>query len=113
MNDGYLGMVRPWQKMWYNERYSAVDLGRLPDFVKIAEAYGCEAVRVEREGDLPDAIRASQHADVPFLIDVPIDPDELMLPIMPPGKSAKEVILGPRCIWKGGQTLASPVPARP
>ena len=113
MNDGYLGMVWQWQKMWYNERYSAVDLGRFPDFVKIAEAYGCEAVRVEREGDLPDAILASQEADVPFLIDVAIDPDELMLPIMPPGKSAKEVILGPRCIWKGGQSVASPIPARP
>lgn len=113
MNDGYLGMVWQWQKMWYNERYSAVDLGRLPDFVKIAEAYGCDAVRVEREGDLADAILASQDADVPYLIDVPIDPNELMLPIMPPGKSAKEVILGPRCIWKGGQSVASPIPARP
>ena len=112
MNDSSLGMVWQWQKMWYNERYSAVDLGRIPDFLKIAEAYGCEAVRVEREGDLEDAIAQAQHADTPFLIDVPIDPNELMLPIMPPGKSAKEVILGPRCIWKGGQPIASPVPAR-
>jgi acetolactate synthase-1/2/3 large subunit len=112
MNDSSLGMVWQWQKMWYNEHYSAVNLGRIPDFVKIAEAYGCGAVRVEREGDLPDALSDAQRSDVPFLIDVPIDPNELMLPIMPPGKSAKEVILGPRCIWKGGVTAASPVPAR-
>ncbi len=113
MNDASLGMVWQWQKMWYNERFSAVDLGRVPDFVKIAEAYGCEGIRVERESELPDAIKQAQSADTSFVIDVPIDSEELMLPIMPPGKSAKEVILGPRCIWKGGATVADPIPARP
>ncbi|HKZ90061.1 MAG TPA: biosynthetic-type acetolactate synthase large subunit [Thermoplasmata archaeon] len=112
MNDSSLGMVWQWQKMWYNERYSGVDLGKIPDFVKIAEAYGCDGVRVERQGDLPDAIGRAMEADAPFVIDAVIDPNELMLPIMPPGKSAKEVILGPRCIWKGGVTAASPIPAR-
>ena len=112
MNDGALGMVLQWQRMFYGQRYSAVHLGRLPDFTKIAEAYGCEAVRVEREGELAEAIRRSQRADVPFLIDAVIDQAEDMLPIMPPGKTAKEVILGPRCIWKGGETIAGPVPAR-
>jgi len=113
MNDGALGMVLQWQRMFYGKRYSAVHLGKLPDFVKIAEAYGCEAVRVERNSELPDAIEQAQTADTPFLIDVVVDADEDMLPIMPPGKSAKEVVLGPRCIWKGGETVASPVPARP
>ncbi len=112
-NDHYLGMVQQWQRMFYGERYSAVYLGKLPDFTKIAEAYGCEAVRVDRESELPEAILRSQGAETPFVIDVTIDANEDMLPIMPPGKSAKEIILGPRCIWKGGATVADPVPARP
>ncbi|HEX9341874.1 MAG TPA: biosynthetic-type acetolactate synthase large subunit [Thermoplasmata archaeon] len=112
-NDHYLGMVQQWQRMFYGERYSAVYLGELPDFTKIADAYGCGSVRVERQGELAEAILRSQAAETPFLIDVAIDADEDMLPIMPPGTSAKEVILGPRCIWKGGATVADPVPARP
>ena len=112
-NDGYLGMVQQWQRMFYGERYSAVSLGSVPDFTKIADAYGLEAVRVERESELPEAIVRSRDAESTFLIDVAIDSNEDMLPIMPPGKSAKEIILGPRCIWKGGATVANPVPARP
>jgi len=112
-NDGYLGMVQQWQRMFYGERYSAVHLGSVPDFTKIADAYGLEAIRVEREGELPEAIVRAREADSTFLVDVAIDANEDMLPIMPPGKSAKEIILGPRCIWKGGATVANPVPARP
>ncbi len=111
-NDRYLGMVQQWQRMFYGERYSAVSLGNVPDFTKIAEAYGCGSVHVERESELPEAILQAQAADTTFVIDVSIDDKEDMLPIMPPGKSAKEVILGPRCIWKGGATVANPVPAR-
>jgi len=85
----------------------------MPDFVKIAEAYSCAGVHVERASELPDAILAAQKADTPFVIDAVIDQKEDMLPIMPPGKSAKDIILGPRCIWKGGATVESPVPARP
>jgi len=113
MNDNALGMVLQWQRMFYGERYSAVHFGPMPDFVKIAEAYGCEGVRVAKDGDLEDAIVRAQSAETPFVIDAMIDPKEDMLPIMPPGRSAKEIILGPRCIWKGGATVESPVPARP
>jgi len=70
-------------------------------------------VRVAKDGDLEDAIVRAQSAETPFVIDAMIDPKEDMLPIMPPGRSAKEIILGPRCIWKGGATVESPVPARP
>ena len=113
MNDGALGMVLQWQRMFYGQRFSAVNLGKIPDFTKIAEAYACEAVHVERNSEIADAIEQAKAAEVPFLIDVTIDPNEDILPIMPPGKSAKEVILGPRCIWKGGETVASAIPARP
>jgi len=112
LNDNALGMVLQWQRMFYGQRYSAVHLGRIPDFTKIADAYSCEGIRVEREGEIPEAIERATKADTPVVIDVTIDQDEDMLPIMPPGKSAKEIILGPRCIWKGGETVASPVVAR-
>lgn len=112
MNDQSLGMVLQWQRMFYGRRYSAVHLGRLPDFVKIAEAYGCGATRVERASDLPEALAQLQRADTPFLIDVPIDPEEDMLPLLPSGKTHRDIIQGPRCIWKGGATLASAIPAR-
>jgi acetolactate synthase-1/2/3 large subunit len=112
MNDQSLGMVEQWQRMFYEERYCAVKLGRIPDFVKIAEAYRWESVRVERDSEMAEAFRAAGEIDTPYLIDVIIDPREDMLPIMPPGKTAKDVILGPRCIWKGGKGVVGHVPAR-
>jgi acetolactate synthase-1/2/3 large subunit len=112
MNDQSLGMVEQWQRMFYDERYCAVNLGRVPDFVKIAEAYRWESVRVERDSEMAEAFRAAGEIDTPYLIDVIIDPREDMLPIMPPGKTAKDVILGPRCIWKGGKGVVGHVPAR-
>ncbi len=111
MNDRSLGMVEQWQRMFYGERYCAVGLGGVPDFVKIAEAYRWDAVRVERDSEMPEAFRAIARADHPYLIDVTIDPREDMLPIMPPGKTAKDIILGPRCIWKGGKSIAGHVAA--
>lgn len=106
LNDSYLGMVMQWQKMFYGKRFSAVDLGRVPDFVKLAGAHKCEGIRVEKVSELPEAIGQAKKSEVPFLIDVVIDPQEDMLPIMPPGKSAKDVIQGPRCVWKGGESVA-------
>lgn len=109
MNDRSLGMVEQWQRMFYGERYCAVGLGRVPDFVKLAEAYGWEAVRVERSSEIADALKPAAKIDAPYLVDIAIDTREDMLPIMPPGKTAKEVILGPRCIWKGGKSIAGHV----
>ncbi|MBU1915432.1 MAG: biosynthetic-type acetolactate synthase large subunit [Candidatus Thermoplasmatota archaeon] len=102
LNNGWLGMVKQWQKLFYGSRYMATKFaGTTPDFVKLAEAYGAEAIRVERHSEVAEAIQRGAKADVPFLIDFMVDPEEDVLPMTPPGKSTSECIKG-RCIWKGG-----------
>ena len=101
LNNGWLGMVKQWQKLFYDSRYNATNLGRSPDFVKLAEAYGAEAIRVEKHSEVADALKAGMKADVPMLLDFIVDPEEDVLPMTPPGKSASEWIKG-RCKWKGG-----------
>jgi len=101
LNNGWLGMVKQWQKLFYGSRYMATKLGGSPDFVKLAEAYGAEAIKVERHSEVADAIKAGTKADVPILLDFIIDPEEDVLPMTPPGMSTTECIKG-RCLWKGG-----------
>jgi len=92
MNNRVLGMVRQWQCMFCNERYSEIDLGKVPDFVKLAEAYGAEGVHIESYKEFETAVKRSLKAEVPVVIDVPISADEKVLPMVPPGKRLKEVI---------------------
>ena len=99
MNNGWLGMVKQWQKLFYEKRYMATALGRVPDFVKLAEAYGADAVRVEKASELKEAIKKGTKSDVPFLLDVSIDPEEDILPMIPPGKKTSDMIYG-RCNFK-------------
>ena len=92
VNNGVLGMVRQWQTLFYGKRYSSTVLNRKTDFVKLAEAFGACAQRV----DTPEAFRkafeeAMQH-DGPYLIDTIIDMDEFVLPMLPPGGSIEDMI---------------------
>ncbi len=101
LNNGWLGMVKQWQKLFYGSRYMASKFEGSPNFVKLAEAYGAEAVRVERHSEVAEAIRTACRAEVPMLIDFVVDPEEDVLPMTPPGKTSEDCIKG-RCIWKGG-----------
>ncbi|MEM2107427.1 MAG: thiamine pyrophosphate-dependent enzyme, partial [Candidatus Bathyarchaeia archaeon] len=92
LNNRMLGMVAQWQRLFYNRRYSAVKLGNVPDFVKLAEAYGAEGLRVGSLSEFADAIKRSIKSEVTTVIDVPIDPEENVLPMVPAGYSLKEVI---------------------
>ncbi|HZK26359.1 MAG TPA: biosynthetic-type acetolactate synthase large subunit [Thermoclostridium sp.] len=93
LNNGTLGMVRQWQTMFYDKRYSQTTLNRGPDFVKLAEAYGAIGIRVDKKQDVKAAIdRALSSKDVPVVIDFTIDIDERVLPIVPPGKGIDELI---------------------
>jgi len=69
--------------------------------VKLAEAYGAEAFRVERPSEVAEAIKRGAKSDLPVLIDFMIDPEEDVLPMTPPGKTTADCIKG-RCMWKGG-----------
>jgi acetolactate synthase-1/2/3 large subunit len=78
--------------MFCDKRYSEIDLGRVPDFVKLAESYGAEGIAVETYDDFESAVRKGLEAENPIVIDVPISSDEKVLPMVPPGKRLKEVI---------------------
>jgi len=95
LNNGYLGMVRQWQELFYGKRYVATPL-TCPDFVKIAEAYSLPGLRVTRKEEVAPAIEQAMAYNGPFLIDFTIEPEENVFPMVPPGASVAEFIEGPK-----------------
>jgi acetolactate synthase I/II/III large subunit len=96
-NNGFLGMVRQWQELFYEERYSEVHLGTsIPDYVKLAEAYGCAGLRCEQAGDV-DAVleKALSTTDVPTVVDFRTHDAEGVFPMVPAGRSNDDIVLGP------------------
>ena len=97
MNNGYLGMVRQWQELFYSHRYKSVAMSS-PDYVKLAEAYGIPACRVDSKEDVGMALaRAAEHPGA-FLIDFRVAPEENVYPMVPPGASLAETVEDPRII---------------
>ncbi|MGB9866476.1 MAG: biosynthetic-type acetolactate synthase large subunit [Bacillota bacterium] len=92
-NNGHLGMVRQWQNLFCSSRYSQVRLNGSPDFTIIAKAYGIEACAVEEPEQVADAIDAALKHPGPFLVDFKIEPQENVLPMVPPGKPLDEIIM--------------------
>src|SRR5438876_774208 len=76
MNNGYLGMVRQWQELFWDKRYSAVDMGSTPDWVKLAEAYGAVGMRATDKGQLVETMREAIAADGPVVLDVQVTKEE-------------------------------------
>ncbi len=95
LNNGYLGMVRQWQELFFGKRYVATPLSG-PDFVKIAEAYGIPALQVTKKIEVVPAIKQAAAEQGPFLIDFMIKPEENVYPMVPPGGSLAEVIEAPK-----------------
>ena len=95
LHNGYLGMVRQWQELFYKKRYVATPLSG-PDFVKIAEAYGFPGLRVERREEVVPAIQKAMAEPGPFLIDFAIEPEENVYPMVPPGAALAEVLEEPK-----------------
>jgi acetolactate synthase-1/2/3 large subunit len=93
LNNSMLGMVAQWQRLFYNRRYSAVKLGHVPDFVKLAEAYGAHGVHVGSIDEFSKAVKSAIKSDVTTVIDVPISPEEDVFPMIPPGRGLDEVII--------------------
>jgi acetolactate synthase I/II/III large subunit len=94
LNNGYLGMVRQWQEMFYKGRYQSVDLrSGTPDFVKLAEAYGIKGMRVERLGDLDAAMAEAKAHLGPVFLEVRCEAEENVFPIVPPGVANTEALL--------------------
>ncbi|HMK54132.1 MAG TPA: biosynthetic-type acetolactate synthase large subunit, partial [Methanobacteriaceae archaeon] len=91
LDNRYLGMVAQWQKLFYEERISHTKLGEVPDFVKLAEAFGVNAYRVEKPGEVKEALSDAIKSGEPSLIDIIIDPHEI-LPMVPPGCGLTEIV---------------------
>ncbi len=95
LNNGYLGMVRQWQELFYDRRYVATPLS-CPDFIKIAEAYRLPGIRVTRKEEVVTAFEQAMAHEGPFLIEFVIEPEENVFPMVPPGASLAEVIERPK-----------------
>lgn len=96
LNNGWLGMVKQLQKLFWDGRYSSTRIGDSnPDFVKLAESFGAKGIRVERAGEVGDALRQAFASDRPCLVDIICDPEEDMLPMIP-NNPAQQIVRG-RC----------------
>lgn len=93
-NNGALGMVRQWQKLFQSERYAETCIGEDVDFVRLVEAYGIKGFKVTNETELNWAMAWKGHGEAPVLIDCRIEKDEDVYPIVPPGRPISEFILG-------------------
>jgi acetolactate synthase-1/2/3 large subunit len=98
LNNGYLGMVRQWQELFWQERYSHVDMNTFggeeasPDFVKLADAYGIRGVRLTDPATLEDDLRAVIEAEGPAFVDVRVVRDEKVYPMIAPGEAARDMV---------------------
>ncbi len=95
LNNGFMGMVRQWQELFYGERYSESRMDAQPDFVKLADAYGATGFRVDAPGDVAEALKTAFATEGPVIVDVRVDPTENVFPMIPAGAAHNEMILGP------------------
>ena len=93
INNGYHGMVRQWQEIIYKERYCAIDLSASPDFVKLAEAYGCVGIRATKPSEVVPALEKAFFTPGPVVVDMMVDREEDVFPMVPAGGANKDMIL--------------------
>ena len=94
LNNGYLGMVRQWQEMFFGNRYSATPI-KSPDFAGLAQSMGATGIVVADKSEVRDAIEKSLSTDGPVVIDFHVEPEENVWPMVPAGKSLHEMEMGP------------------
>jgi acetolactate synthase-1/2/3 large subunit len=95
MNNGYLGMVRQWQTLFYNNRLSAVELDCFPDAEKLAAAYGFKGRTIDKPSQLAAALETAVNEPGPYLLNVKVTPFECVYPMVPAGGAINEMVLGP------------------
>ena len=110
LNNQYMGMVRQWQELLHEKNYSESYTAALPDFVKLAEAYGCVGIRAKTPDELDDKIIEMINTDRPVIFDCMVDKEENCFPMIPSGKPHNHMLLGPKDqkeikITKKGKTL--------
>ncbi len=93
LNNGWLGMVKQWQKLFWDKRYSGTQLYRcMPDFVALAKSFGADGVHVDRPSEVAEALQMGLDSDVPFIVDIKVDPEEDILPMLPPNPAIAPIM---------------------
>ena len=95
LNNQYMGMVRQWQELLHEKNYSESYSEALPDFVKLAEAYGCKGIKADNPDELDNKIKEMIDYNGPVIFDCHVDPNENCFPMIPSGKPHNQMILGP------------------
>jgi len=93
LNNGYLGMVRQWQELFYKKRYSQVCI-TAPDFVKLAQSYGAEGIRVTKREEVRKALEKAISIDNTVFVDIVVEPEENVFPMVPAGEAINRIIGG-------------------
>jgi acetolactate synthase-1/2/3 large subunit len=96
LNNEYMGMVRQWQELLHDKNYSESYSEALPDFVKLAEAYGCIGIRANKPSELDEKIQEMINVDKPVIFDCVVDQQENCYPMIPSGKPHNQMLLGPQ-----------------
>jgi len=104
MNNSYLGMVRQWQELFYDNRYSQIDIAG-PNWVKLADAYDIKGIRVEKKSDVRSAIQEANDHDGPVLIDFVVEQEGNVYPMIPAGQSVQEMVEDPEMHTKSSAVL--------
>jgi acetolactate synthase I/II/III large subunit len=92
MNNGVYGMVRQWQELFWDGRYSSIDMGGTPDWVKLADAFGATGMRVTHKDEVTDAFKTALDTDGPVLVDVQVTREENCYPMIPAGNAARDMV---------------------
>jgi acetolactate synthase-1/2/3 large subunit len=92
VNNGYLGMVRQWQELFWDKRYSHVKMSEFPDFVKLAEAHGATGIRLTDKATLADDVKAAIETPGPVMVDVRVAQEENVYPMISPGAAARDMV---------------------
>lgn len=93
LNNGYLGMVRQWQELFYNRNYACTSMDMQPDFVRLAEAYGCEGYRITERRELSPTLAKALASPGPAMVDIRVEPEENVFPMVPTGAGLDEMRL--------------------
>jgi acetolactate synthase-1/2/3 large subunit len=96
LNNEYMGMVRQWQELLHEKNYAESYTAALPDFVKLAEAYGCVGIRAKTPDELDKKIKEMIEVDKPVIFDCVVDKEENCFPMIPSGKPHNQMLLGPQ-----------------
>jgi len=94
LNNGYLGMVRQWQELFYKKRYSHTSLAGSPDFVKVAQAYGATGIRIEKKSEVKPALKKAVSVNGPVVLDFQVEEEENVYPMVPAGVAVNQMISG-------------------